>query len=229
MAGVSLITVRRALEELERDGRVAGHQGVGTFVARPRIVTEPARRGGLLARSPAAPCPAAVATRSPRVRDARRHTRPSPERSGSATARACGSSRLRRIDGVPMVARAGARAAGAGAGPGRAGGTSSPARSTGCSAAGTGSSTTTRSSTSRSTTAGAARAAPARAARRAPRSCACGRQLRGRRHRLRLLRAGLPGRGVRLLHLRAHVPPPASGRRTLPDWRRHPGPEPRSG
>ena len=49
LAGVSLITVRRALDELEREGRVAGHQGVGTFVARQRIVSEPARRGGLLA------------------------------------------------------------------------------------------------------------------------------------------------------------------------------------
>jgi len=49
MAGVSMITVRRALDELERDGRVAAHQGVGTFVAGSRIVSEPARVGGLLA------------------------------------------------------------------------------------------------------------------------------------------------------------------------------------
>jgi len=48
MAGVSLITVRRALTELEHEGRVHSHQGVGTFVARPRIVSEPARAGGLL-------------------------------------------------------------------------------------------------------------------------------------------------------------------------------------
>ena len=47
-AGVSLITVRRALDELERAGRVRRHQGLGTFVARPRIVTEPARTGSLL-------------------------------------------------------------------------------------------------------------------------------------------------------------------------------------
>jgi DNA-binding GntR family transcriptional regulator len=46
--GVSLITVRRALEELERAGRVRRHQGLGTFLARPRIVTEPARAGSLL-------------------------------------------------------------------------------------------------------------------------------------------------------------------------------------
>jgi len=49
LAGVSLITVRRALDELEREGRVTGHQGVGTFVARPRLMSEPARSGGLLA------------------------------------------------------------------------------------------------------------------------------------------------------------------------------------
>jgi DNA-binding GntR family transcriptional regulator len=49
MAGVSLITVRRALEELERAGRVTSHQGVGTFVAHARIVAEPGRSGGLLA------------------------------------------------------------------------------------------------------------------------------------------------------------------------------------
>ena len=47
-AGVSLITVRRALEELERAGRVRRHQGVGTFLARPRVISEPVRSGGLL-------------------------------------------------------------------------------------------------------------------------------------------------------------------------------------
>jgi len=46
--GVSLITVRRALDELERAGKVRRHQGLGTFVARPRIVTEPGRAGSLL-------------------------------------------------------------------------------------------------------------------------------------------------------------------------------------
>jgi DNA-binding GntR family transcriptional regulator len=45
---VSLITVRRAVDELERAGRVRRHQGLGTFLARPRIVTEPARAGSLL-------------------------------------------------------------------------------------------------------------------------------------------------------------------------------------
>lgn len=49
MAGVSLISVRRALDELELAGRVIRHQGVGIFVASPRIVSEPRRAGGLLA------------------------------------------------------------------------------------------------------------------------------------------------------------------------------------
>src|SRR5215469_831875 len=49
LAGVSLITVRRGLDELERAGRVRRHQGLGTFVARPRIVAEPTRTGSLLA------------------------------------------------------------------------------------------------------------------------------------------------------------------------------------
>ena len=48
-AGVSLITVRRALDELERAGRVVRHQGVGTFVAEGRIVSVPGRAGTLLA------------------------------------------------------------------------------------------------------------------------------------------------------------------------------------
>ena len=47
--GVSLITVRRALDEMERTGRVRRHQGLGTFLARPRIVTEPTKAGSLLA------------------------------------------------------------------------------------------------------------------------------------------------------------------------------------
>lgn len=47
--GVSMISVRRGLEELEREGRVSRHQGVGTFVGSGRIVTEPSRGGELLA------------------------------------------------------------------------------------------------------------------------------------------------------------------------------------
>jgi len=33
LTGVSLITVRRALDELERAGKVRRHQGLGTFLA----------------------------------------------------------------------------------------------------------------------------------------------------------------------------------------------------
>lgn len=47
--GVSMISVRRGLEELEREGKVSRHQGVGTFVGNGRIVTEPGRTGELLA------------------------------------------------------------------------------------------------------------------------------------------------------------------------------------
>jgi DNA-binding GntR family transcriptional regulator len=46
-AGVSLITVRRGLDELEREGRVRRHQGVGTFLAHPKIVSQPTVAGGL--------------------------------------------------------------------------------------------------------------------------------------------------------------------------------------
>jgi DNA-binding GntR family transcriptional regulator len=48
LAEVSQISVRRALDELERAGRIQRHQGVGTFVAQPRIVSDPARSGALL-------------------------------------------------------------------------------------------------------------------------------------------------------------------------------------
>jgi len=47
-ADVSVISVRRALDELAHAGRIVRHQGVGTFVAGPRIVSEPARPGSLL-------------------------------------------------------------------------------------------------------------------------------------------------------------------------------------
>ncbi len=47
LAGVSLITVRRALEELEREGRVRRRQGLGTFLSRPKILADPSRAGGL--------------------------------------------------------------------------------------------------------------------------------------------------------------------------------------
>ncbi len=46
-AGVSLVTVRRALAELATQGVVRREQGRGTFVARPRVRAETTRVGGL--------------------------------------------------------------------------------------------------------------------------------------------------------------------------------------
>lgn len=47
--GVSMISVRRGLAELEHEGKVSRHQGVGTFVGHGRIVTAPSHSGELLA------------------------------------------------------------------------------------------------------------------------------------------------------------------------------------
>lgn len=49
ISGVSTISVRRGLAELEATGRVLRHQGVGTFVAGRPILSEPGRAGDLLA------------------------------------------------------------------------------------------------------------------------------------------------------------------------------------
>ncbi len=48
LADVSVISVRRALDELAHGGKIVRHQGVGTFVAPQRLVSEPARPGALL-------------------------------------------------------------------------------------------------------------------------------------------------------------------------------------
>lgn len=48
LAGVSVISVRRALDELSHGGKIVRHQGVGTFVAPQRLVSEPAHPGALL-------------------------------------------------------------------------------------------------------------------------------------------------------------------------------------
>jgi GntR family transcriptional regulator len=48
LTGVSLISVRHALAQLENEGRIQRHQGIGTFVARPKIMSEPSRPGELL-------------------------------------------------------------------------------------------------------------------------------------------------------------------------------------
>ena len=47
LAGVSLVTVRRALSELSSQAVVRREQGRGTFVARPRIKAETTKIGGL--------------------------------------------------------------------------------------------------------------------------------------------------------------------------------------
>lgn len=103
-AGVSMITVRRALDELERSGRVRRHQGLGTFVARPRIVAEPTRTGSLLDTLTAGDQPAATLQtrvlaldRGEPSADLRQALRLPP---GSQAFRL---RRLRLIDGQPAV------------------------------------------------------------------------------------------------------------------------------
>ncbi len=48
LTDVSMISVRRGLTELENEGIIYRHQGVGTFVGTGRIVTAPSRSGELL-------------------------------------------------------------------------------------------------------------------------------------------------------------------------------------
>ncbi|MFF8818608.1 GntR family transcriptional regulator [Leucobacter sp. NPDC015123] len=48
LADVSVISVRRALDELDHDGVIERHQGLGTFVAKPRLISQPGRAGALL-------------------------------------------------------------------------------------------------------------------------------------------------------------------------------------
>ncbi|HEX3848064.1 MAG TPA: GntR family transcriptional regulator, partial [Steroidobacteraceae bacterium] len=47
LAGVSLVTVRRALSELAAQAVVRREQGRGTFVSRPRVKAETTKIGGL--------------------------------------------------------------------------------------------------------------------------------------------------------------------------------------
>lgn len=103
MAGVSLITVRRALDELQREGRVTGHQGLGTFVARRRLISEPARSGSLLRTLAGDDAPHAVSTDVLEVR------RAAPRRTVAGALRLAPGSlvwrvrRLRRLDGRPLA------------------------------------------------------------------------------------------------------------------------------
>jgi DNA-binding GntR family transcriptional regulator len=48
IAEVSMMSVRRALDELERAGKIQRKQGLGTFVAESRIASDPTRPGELL-------------------------------------------------------------------------------------------------------------------------------------------------------------------------------------
>jgi DNA-binding GntR family transcriptional regulator len=104
--GVSLITVRRALDELERSGRVRRHQGLGTFVARPRIVTEPTRSGSLLGTLSQGAGPPADSIDT-RILELRRGL-PSPDVAAALRiepdAPVWRLRRLRLIDGQPAVA-----------------------------------------------------------------------------------------------------------------------------
>ncbi|KGF68923.1 hypothetical protein LL06_13715 [Hoeflea sp. BAL378] len=63
LSGVSMISVRHALERLEREGRIVRHQGVGTFVAERRIMMEPSRPGEFLQTLSTATRPADMATK----------------------------------------------------------------------------------------------------------------------------------------------------------------------
>jgi DNA-binding GntR family transcriptional regulator len=47
LAEVSIISVRRALVELTQAGKIVRRQGIGTFVAPKRIISEPSRSGAL--------------------------------------------------------------------------------------------------------------------------------------------------------------------------------------
>lgn len=46
--GVSMISVRRGLTELEREGKITRHQGLGTFVGGARVIAAASQSGGLL-------------------------------------------------------------------------------------------------------------------------------------------------------------------------------------
>lgn len=48
LSDVSIISVRRALDELDRNGKIVRHQGLGTFVAPERIASHPQAPGTLL-------------------------------------------------------------------------------------------------------------------------------------------------------------------------------------
>lgn len=102
-AKVSLITVRRALDELEREGRVRRHQGVGTFLAHPKIVSRPAMSGGLQSTFGSEGESTRIATTVLAVST----VRPSPDLAGvlqvDVTDELWQVRRLRLLRGAPMI------------------------------------------------------------------------------------------------------------------------------
>lgn len=103
MAGVSMISVRRALDELERAGRVTSHQGVGTFVARPRIVMEPGRTGPLLDTLRGDQAPPPLTTRMLELREGVPGTSIASALTLEPDERVWLVRRLRELGGVPAI------------------------------------------------------------------------------------------------------------------------------
>jgi DNA-binding GntR family transcriptional regulator len=103
MAGVSLITVRRALDELERAGRVTSHQGVGTFVARSRIMSEPGHPGALLSTLQGDATHSSIATRVLGVTQGTPSAALASALRLSMGQRAWRVTRLREIGGEPTI------------------------------------------------------------------------------------------------------------------------------
>jgi GntR family transcriptional regulator len=101
-AGVSIVTVRRALAELAAEGVIRREQGRGTFVARPRVRAETTRLGslrnglGLDARSSLETRVLAVATRPASRGEAQELGLPQGAKVWEIT-------RLRLLDGRPMI------------------------------------------------------------------------------------------------------------------------------
>ncbi len=102
IAGVSLVTVRRALSELSAQAVVRREQGRGTFVARPRVKAETTKVGGLRnglhldARSKLQTRVLGCGARSPNAEEAKRLGL-------SATAAVWEISRLRLLDRQPVI------------------------------------------------------------------------------------------------------------------------------
>jgi GntR family transcriptional regulator len=100
MAGVSLITVRRAMSELAQAGFVRREQGRGTFVQARRIDAETTRLGGL------SDTLSTVSSLTTEVLSVRRVDASSTQRSSLALdpgEKVWEVRRLRRIDGAPAV------------------------------------------------------------------------------------------------------------------------------